>query len=117
MPLWRVQEAAEYLGIRPKTLYEWVRTGRVPHRKLGFNVRFEAAELEEWVRKSARSMQSTLASPGGIDELRSAAAAAAVRLRRLESEVGTQLSFPERQSLQKLARRLEAAVEAFSGES
>ena len=46
MALWRVEEAAEFLGIRPKTLYEWVRQGRVPYRKIGFNVRFDPDDLE-----------------------------------------------------------------------
>ena len=64
MPLWRVEEAAEYLGIRPKTLYEWVRTGRVPHRKLGFNVRFDRSELERWVAQQADGGQPKRAAGG-----------------------------------------------------
>jgi len=54
MALWRVDEAADFLGIRPKTLYEWVRQGRVPYRKIGFNVRFDPAELESWVGSQSR---------------------------------------------------------------
>ncbi len=85
MSLWRVDQAADFLGIRPKTLYEWVRTGRVPHRKLGFNVRFDPAELERWVgqHRSAASPQEP-ATP----EFEAAALAAVRQLRRLEADLG-----------------------------
>lgn len=121
MSLWRVEEAASYLGIRPKTLYEWVRTGRVPHRKLGFNVRFDPAELAEWVEEQSSGAEVAGDSdesggpgvdPKAVEELRSVAEKAAERLRRIETELGAQLSFPERQKLQELAGCVEAAVEA-----
>lgn len=129
MALWRVEEAAEFLGIRPKTLYEWVRTDRVPYRKLGFNVRFDPEELEEWVReqpaggrRSSRDRGGSVderseavpASPSGeqVAELVDAGAAAARRLHRVESDLGAQLSFPQRQELRELAQRLQKAVDA-----
>ena len=58
MALWRVKQAAEYLGIRPKTLYEWVRLGRVPYRKIGFNVRFDPEELEQWTEGQSQGSGS-----------------------------------------------------------
>lgn len=109
MPLWRVEETAEYLGIRPKTLYEWVRTGRVPHRKLGFNVRFDPAEIETWARGDASPDTSQRSE---VEELEAAALAAAGRLRKLELDVGAELSFPQRQALKDLAVRLEKAAAA-----
>lgn len=117
MALWRVDEAAEYLGIRPKTLYEWVRTGRVPHRKLGFNVRFEPDELRAWVE--AQSEGEDAAVEGGdtaeavreeMEELRDAAAQAVDMLRRLEVDLGAHLTFPRRQALQDLVERLREAL-------
>ena len=102
MSLWRVDQAADYLGIRPKTLYEWVRTGRVPHRKLGFNVRFDPAELASWVGEH-RSGESH----GEMTELEAAASDAARHLRRLEADLGEHLSFPQRRELRELAARLE----------
>ena len=108
MSLWRVDQAADYLGIRPKTLYEWVRTGRVPYRKLGFNVRFDPAELEAWVGE-----QRSVEPEGKAAELEAASRAAARHLRRLETDLGEHLSFPQRRELRELAARLErAAVEA-----
>ena len=105
MSLWRVDQAADYLGIRPKTLYEWVRTGRVPHRKLGFNVRFDPAELASWVAEH-RSGEPR----GETTELEAAATDAARQLRRLEADLGEHLSFPQRRGLRELAARLERAV-------
>jgi len=112
MSLWRVDQAADYLGIRPKTLYEWVRTGRVPHRKLGFNVRFEPDELANWVGEH-RPVEDGATPDGAATELEAAALAAAGRLRRLETDLGAELSFPQRRELRELAARLErAAAEA-----
>ncbi len=127
--LWRVEEAAEYLGIRPKTLYEWVRLGRVPYRKIGFNVRFEPDELEQWTRDQSRGGGELPAAPGGSaapadgpasapvsHALAELANDAAVALRNLERDVGTNLSFPARRKLLVLAERLEnAASEGTDG--
>lgn len=114
MGLWRVEEAARYLGIRPKTLYDWVRRGRVPHRKLGFNVRFDPEELERWVREQAARRPAGAGE--AVQALRAAALEAAERLRRLEADLGAQLSFPERQGLRRLAERLRAAAQGVAGE-
>lgn len=123
MALWRVEEAAEYLGIRPKTLYEWVRTGRVPHRKLGFNVRFDPTELAEWVEGqsagagSSEAAESATSGQGpDLSPLLEAARQAARQLRRVETDLGTQLSFPQRQQLRDLAERLDDAARDVSGE-
>jgi excisionase family DNA binding protein len=131
MALWRVDEAADFLGIRPKTLYEWVRQGRVPHRKIGFNVRFDPDELESWVASQSQGPEpaertavisaghpDAHAEPGAkvtardpeiIKEVQDLVAEAATTLRVLEREVGAELSFKRRQELSALADRLEAA--------
>ncbi|MFW6198624.1 MAG: helix-turn-helix domain-containing protein [Acidobacteriota bacterium] len=120
MALWRVEEAAEYLGIRPKTLYEWVRTGRVPHRKLGFNVRFEPDELRAWVEAQAEGEEASAPedeAPAGagrrdLEELREAATEAVDMLRRLETDLGAHLTFPRRQALRDVLERLRDALAA-----
>jgi excisionase family DNA binding protein len=135
--LWKVDEAARYLGIRPKTLYEWVRAGRVPHRKLGFNVRFDPDELRDWAAGAAggprrarpsggtgMSMQSSSPEvsgaeadktrPSEIAELCRVAREAADQLRRLETSLGAQLTFPQRRELASLADRLEVAADVGS---
>lgn len=111
--LWRVEEAAEYLGIRPKTLYEWVRHDRVPYRKIGFNVRFDPEELERWTESQARGGKrgsKDAQRRAGVEELVEAAGEACAVLRDLERDVGTSLSFPQRRKLLELAERLEQAV-------
>ena len=135
MALWRVEEAADYLGIRPKTLYEWVRLGRVPYRKLGFNVRFDAQELDAWVaeqspgrtkKRRGRSRNddaksnapvpatsaaaATAIDPEVVEQLRELAGEAAQQIRRVEADVGAELSFPQRQALRNLAKRLVSAA-------
>lgn len=120
MSLWRVEEAASYLGIRPKTLYEWVRTGRVPHRKLGFNVRFDPAELQAWVEGQAESARDDADRPGSQNErqlraLLEVAGDAVRQLRKIEADLGAQLSFPERQKLKQLADRLQKAAGRVEG--
>ncbi len=129
MALWRVEQAAEYLGIRPKTLYEWVRLGRVPYRKIGFNVRFDPGEIEAWVAGQSRGAGSApgedrerrrstakktrkkgVAHSKELAELRDLASDAAQALRQLEREVGASLSYPQRQQLAQLAARLDNAA-------
>jgi len=121
MALWRVEEAAEYLGIRPKTLYEWVRADRVPYRKIGFNVRFDPDELKAWTAAQAQgpdprepaerddeSGESSPAAGGGA--LCDAAGEAADMLRRLARDLGTHLSYPERQRIDELAEAADDAA-------
>lgn len=119
--LWRVEEAAEYLGIRPKTLYEWVRLDRVPYRKIGFNVRFDPDELARWTAKQARgtdsatrSSQAERVEPETLTTLFELASDASAALRELERDVGASLSFPQRRRLLELAEGLEQAVSKAS---
>jgi excisionase family DNA binding protein len=44
--LWKMTEAAAYLGVRPGTLYGWVRLGRIPHIEQDGLVLFWRADLE-----------------------------------------------------------------------
>ena len=48
-PLLDPQAAAALLSVRPSWIYEAVRTGRVPHLKIGRHVRFLRSDLEQWV--------------------------------------------------------------------
>ena len=115
MALWRVKQAAEYLGIRPKTLYEWVRFGRVPYRKIGFNVRFDPEELKQWIEGQSQGFGSddtSVQRPEAPDSktLSHLAVEASTVLRVLEKDVGTNLSFPQRRKLLELAKKLEQAT-------
>ena len=115
--LWRVEEAAEYLGIRPKTLYEWVRSDRVPYRKIGFNVRFDPEELARWTARQSRGASSSAEArkapkADSLPLLAGLASDASSALRDLERDLGASLSFPQRRRLLELADRLDEAAEA-----
>lgn len=46
--------AAEYLGVRPKTLRKWVSGRRIPFVKVGRLVRFRPVDVERWVEVRVR---------------------------------------------------------------
>ena len=47
-------EAARLLGVHPKTIEKWARSGTVPAYNLG-RWKFRASELDAWLRKSVQS--------------------------------------------------------------
>lgn len=54
-PLLDAQAAAALLSVRPSWIYEAVRTGRLPHLKVGRHVRFLRSDLERWVIDQRRA--------------------------------------------------------------
>ena len=44
--LYVLKEAADYLGIKPATLREWLRTGKVKGSKVGRQWRLRESDLE-----------------------------------------------------------------------
>ena len=49
-----VPEAAERLGVSPRTAYDWTATGRLPHVRVGHRVLVPVAALEQWVVDQTR---------------------------------------------------------------
>jgi excisionase family DNA binding protein len=50
-----IDEAAEYLGIKPVTLRTWIKKKKsIPAYKIGKQWKFKCSELDEWV-KSGKS--------------------------------------------------------------
>ncbi len=47
--LLNISEAAELLGIRKNTLYEWVVQRKIPYIKVGRLVKFRKEDLEAWI--------------------------------------------------------------------
>ena len=44
---WSVQQAAQFLGVSPQTVYLWVGRKQIPHlRVMGRNIRFLRSDLE-----------------------------------------------------------------------
>lgn len=52
-----IDEAAEYLGIKPGTIRDWIRKGKnIPARKIGKQWKFKRAELDDWVSSGESAM-------------------------------------------------------------
>ena len=45
-----VEEVADYLRIKPSTVYEWAKQGKIPAVKMGRLWRFGREEIEAWVK-------------------------------------------------------------------
>jgi len=50
-------QAAEYIGVRPKTLYKMVEDGRIPVRKSGRKNQYLKADLEAYLNRSPKTRQ------------------------------------------------------------
>ena len=52
-----IDETAEYLGIKPGTLRDWIRKGKnIPAHKIGKQWKFKRAELDDWVSSGESAM-------------------------------------------------------------
>ena len=50
-----IEEAAEYLGVKPGTIRDWIRKGKdIPANKVGRQWKFKRSELDAWI-KSGKS--------------------------------------------------------------
>lgn len=45
-----VDQVAEWLQVKPRTIYQWVHEGYIPVIKLGSLVRFDEASIGKWLR-------------------------------------------------------------------
>jgi excisionase family DNA binding protein len=53
--LMTVNEIAEYLQVKPSTIYQWTHQGYIPHVKLGNRVRFRLSQIDVWIEKKAKN--------------------------------------------------------------
>ena len=52
-----IEEAAEYLGVKPATIRDWIRKGKdIPAKKIGKQWKFERSELDQWVQSGKAEM-------------------------------------------------------------
>jgi len=47
-------EAADYLGIKKSTLYDWVVQRKIPHIKVGRLLKFRTVDLDAWLQKRTK---------------------------------------------------------------
>lgn len=51
--LMTIEEAADYIRMKPKTVRNWVGLRKIPFIKLGRNVRFDMKVLEKWLQRKS----------------------------------------------------------------
>lgn len=59
-----VEEIAAHLGIKPDTVYKWIERRNLPAHKLGRLWKFQASEVDHWVRSGGASQLASDASEG-----------------------------------------------------
>jgi excisionase family DNA binding protein len=47
-------EVAKHLQVEESTVKQWAKLGTIPHGKAGSMLRFDLAEIDEWVRSRGR---------------------------------------------------------------
>ncbi|HHX59810.1 MAG TPA: helix-turn-helix domain-containing protein [Epulopiscium sp.] len=53
-----IEEAAEYLGIKPVTLRGWIKKKNgIPAHKIGKQWKFKCSELDDWVKSGKSAMK------------------------------------------------------------
>jgi PAS domain S-box-containing protein/excisionase family DNA binding protein len=74
-PYLSISQTADLLGVSRVTIWRWIRTGRLPVRRLGHRtVRIERADLERMLARDAAPGSTTSALPGPLPEIDSRAA-------------------------------------------
>lgn len=51
------EEIAAHLGVSKDTVYAWISAQRMPAHKVGRLWKFQASEVDEWVRQGGASTQ------------------------------------------------------------
>ena len=52
-----IEEAEEYLGVKPATIRDWIRKGKdIPAKKIGKQWKFKRLELDQWVQSGKAEM-------------------------------------------------------------
>lgn len=53
-----IDEAAEYLGVKPVTLRTWIKKKNgIPAHKIGKKWKFKYSELDEWVKSGKSAIE------------------------------------------------------------
>lgn len=53
-----IEEAAEYLGVKPVTIRGWIRNAKgIPAHKIGRQWKFKVSELDEWVKSGNSAIE------------------------------------------------------------
>lgn len=53
-----IEEAAEYLGVKPGTIRDWIRKGKnIPAHKIGKQWKFKIFEIDSWVKSGESGIE------------------------------------------------------------
>jgi len=53
-----IDEASEYLGVKPGTIRDWIRKGKdIPAHKIGKQWKFKFSELDNWVASGKSAIE------------------------------------------------------------
>ena len=53
-----IEEAAEYLGVKPATISDWIRKGKgIPAQKIAKQWKFKCSELDAWVKSGKSAIE------------------------------------------------------------
>ena len=51
------KEVAEYLGVKPATIRDWIRKGKdIPRKKIVKTWKFKRSELDQWIQSGKAEM-------------------------------------------------------------
>lgn len=53
-----VEEIAEHLGIKKDTVYKWVKYRDMPFHKVGKLLKFQAKEIDQWVKEGKAAINA-----------------------------------------------------------
>lgn len=53
-----IDEAAEYLGVKPGTIRSWIRNDKgIPAQKIGKQWKFKCSELDKWIKSGKSAIE------------------------------------------------------------
>lgn len=50
-----VEEIGSHLGVSKETIYRWLEKGSIPAHRVGRLWKFQASEVDKWIRKGGAS--------------------------------------------------------------
>lgn len=53
-----IDDAAEYLGVKPGTIRSWIRNDKgIPAQKIGKQWKFKCSELDKWIKSGKSAIE------------------------------------------------------------
>ena len=60
---WDIRQLANYLNVKPATLYAWAAQGKIPSLKLNGLLRFRQDEIDQWLESCRVASQPAATVP------------------------------------------------------